>query len=131
MVEHRTLNPLVPSSSLGLPISSKPCTRRGFVLSTFPSLTAIVISKDARLIEFIFQTGCKPFKLVLNEKLATKAIETNSRKYWSDYYVTKLDEVCRSILGIEETRAVRDIQQVRAILIITTSDRLILLQEVY
>jgi hypothetical protein len=47
MVEHRTLNPLVPSSSLGLSIFSKPRLARGFVLSTFQSLTAIAISEDA------------------------------------------------------------------------------------
>jgi hypothetical protein len=34
MVEHRTLNPLVPSSSLGLSIFSKPRLARGFRVST-------------------------------------------------------------------------------------------------
>jgi integrase len=60
MVEHRTLNPLVPSSSLGSPIPSKPRLARGFVLSTFPSLTAIVISEYAGSIEFMFRTGYRP-----------------------------------------------------------------------
>jgi hypothetical protein len=59
MVEHRTLNPLVPSSSLGLSIFSKPRLVRGFVLSTFPALTVIVLSEYAGSIKFIFQIGCK------------------------------------------------------------------------
>jgi integrase len=59
MVEHRTLNPLVPSSSLGLSIFSKPRLARGFVLSTFPSLTEIAISEDAGSIEFMFWAGCR------------------------------------------------------------------------
>jgi mRNA-degrading endonuclease toxin of MazEF toxin-antitoxin module len=59
MVEHRTLNPLVPSSSLGLSISSKPRLVRGFVLCTLPSLTKIAISKDAGSIKFMSRTGCR------------------------------------------------------------------------
>jgi hypothetical protein len=31
-------------------------------------------------------------------------VETNSGEYWSDYYVTELDEDYRSILGIEESQ---------------------------
>jgi hypothetical protein len=30
--------------------------------------------------------------------------ETNSGEYWAEYYVTELDEVYRSIVGIEEPR---------------------------
>ena len=52
-----------------------------------------------RLARYHSKTG-KPLKRP-NAKLATKAVETNSGEYWSDYYVTELDEVYRSILGIE------------------------------
>jgi hypothetical protein len=60
MVEHRTLNPLVPSSSLGLSISSKPRLVRGFVLAAFLSLTAIAIREAVGSIKFMFRTGCRP-----------------------------------------------------------------------
>jgi hypothetical protein len=31
-------------------------------------------------------------------------VETNSGEYWAEYYATELDEVYRSILGIEEPK---------------------------
>ena len=38
-------------------------------------------------------------------------VETNSGEYWSDYYVTELDKVYRSILGVDEVRMVGDKHQ--------------------
>jgi DNA polymerase, archaea type len=38
-------------------------------------------------------------------------IETSSGEYWSEYYVTELDEVYLVILGIEETKAIGNTQQ--------------------
>jgi hypothetical protein len=40
-------------------------------------------------------------------------IETNSGEYWSDYYVTELDEVYRSIHGIEEPIQIENKQQLK------------------
>jgi DNA polymerase, archaea type len=40
-------------------------------------------------------------------------VETNSGEYWSDYYLTELDTVYRSILGIEEHRPIGNTQQMR------------------
>jgi DNA polymerase, archaea type len=41
-------------------------------------------------------------------------VETNSGEYWAEYYLTELDEVYRSILGIEEPkRLVGDKQQLK------------------
>jgi DNA polymerase, archaea type len=40
-------------------------------------------------------------------------VETNSGEYWSDYYLTELDEVYRSILGIEEPRPIANTQQMK------------------
>jgi hypothetical protein len=45
--------------------------------------------------------------------LKSLPIETSSGEYWSDYYVTELDEVYRSILGIEETRSTGNKQQLK------------------
>jgi DNA polymerase, archaea type len=45
--------------------------------------------------------------------LKPSAIETNSGEYWAEYYVTELDEVYRSILGIEETRLTADKHQLK------------------
>ncbi|MCY7337688.1 MAG: hypothetical protein LH613_16005 [Chamaesiphon sp.] len=36
----------------------------------------------------------------------TRSIETNSGEYWAEYYVTELEEVYRSILGIEESSTI-------------------------
>ncbi len=40
-------------------------------------------------------------------------VETNSGEYWSEYYVTELDEVYRSILGIEETHTIGNKHQLK------------------
>jgi DNA polymerase, archaea type len=40
-------------------------------------------------------------------------VETNSGEYWSDYYLTELDEVYRSILGIEEHRPIGNTAQLK------------------
>jgi DNA polymerase, archaea type len=40
-------------------------------------------------------------------------IETSSGEYWAEYYVTELDEVYQSILGIEEPRQVGNKQQLK------------------
>lgn len=41
-------------------------------------------------------------------------IETSSGEYWSEYYVTEIDEAYRSILGIEEPkRLVSDKHQLK------------------
>jgi DNA polymerase, archaea type len=40
-------------------------------------------------------------------------VETNSGEYWSEYYLTEIDEVYRSILGIEEPRPIGNTQQMK------------------
>ncbi len=44
-------------------------------------------------------------------------VETNSGEYWADYYLTELDGVYRSILGIEEARPIGNTQQMKLELI--------------
>jgi hypothetical protein len=64
MVEHRTLNPLVPSSSLGLSILQNPVLDGVlFCLHTDLSLIAIEISEDVGSIKFMFRTGCRPYEV--------------------------------------------------------------------
>ena len=92
-------------SSGDLPVEDLTITRK--ISTNEKNLVELGLGKQGERVSYWYKQHIRHHAKT-GRHLKSMPIETNSGEYWSDYYVIELDEVYRSILGIEygDTQAI-------------------------
>jgi DNA polymerase, archaea type len=93
-----------------LPVEDLTITRK--ISTNEKNLVELGIGKTGERVSYWYKRFDR-FHSKTGRPLKPNPVETNNGEYWSDYYVTELDEVYRSILGIEETHAIGNKHQLK------------------
>jgi DNA polymerase, archaea type len=93
-----------------LPVEDLTITRK--ISTNEKNLVELGLGKAGERVSYWFKR-LDQYHSKTGKPLKPMPVETNSGEYWSDYYVTELDEVYRSILGIDTPRMIGNTSQLK------------------
>jgi hypothetical protein len=97
-------------TSGNIPVEDLTITRK--ISTNEKNLVELSLGKPGDQVSYWYRQELR-YHSKTGRSLKPMPIETNSGEYWADYYVTELDEVYRSILGIEEPRQMGNKNQLK------------------